>query len=1101
MRGWVARVRIACLALLAASALAAIDAPSAGAASDVGFGKVALVGESSDAPTTLQFGPDGRLYVGDLDGTIRAYSIERLRRNSYHVTATETIARIADIPNHDDDGTPRPDVSGRLVTGLVVVGTASAPVLYVSSSDPRFGGSRYGGDTGLDTNSGVVTRLRWDGARWRSRDLVRGLPRSEEVHAPNGLALDPTSNTLYVAVGGNTNMGAPSESFAALPEYALSGAIVSIDLSALGATPYDLPTLDDPARPGDPDAGDPFGGNDGANQARLVDGGPVRLFASGYRNPYDLTLSTAGRLYATDNGSNAGAGGPPVGEGGPSCTNEAVEGGISAEDSLHLVDAGDYAGHPNPTRANRSNTFAGQSPVSSADPRQCDWVPPGPERGSLATFPESTDGIDEYTASNFSGAMRGDLLLTTYADNLVYRVELNASGDAVASTSSLFSNIGRRPLDVTAQGDHDVFPGTIWVADHLAGDIVAFEPNDYGGTPGPCTGSDDASLDDDADGFSNADEIDNGTDPCSAGDVPPDRDGDRLSDRNDPDDDDDGRPDTSDPFAVDPNNGATTELPVRLTWDPGSTRGGLLDSGFTGLMTNGVDDYESLFDPASMTVGSATGTLTIDAVPGGTAHGSANTQRFGFQIGLGVDPSSEPFRIETRLVAPFAGAAPEPNQSMGLAFGTGGQDDYVELSLSAARAGGAVEFRREVGGRASARTVSALAMPGPDAVVLSLVVDPAAATVQPRYAVESGGSVGRARRLGPVVSIPPSWTSAGAPAAGILATSSGPAPPFPATWDYLRATSLAAAAPSSGVAGERRAAGPTALGSWGTRAPTGRERQEVGYSRVGDRFYLAWGGTSFQAYNPRRDRWRALGDLPADLDHIQTVVLGGKLYSLGGLVRAPGQPKAPSGAVWIYDPGTDAFSSGAALPEGRERGAGGVVAWRGRLYYFGGLRNGVAVPWVDVYDPVLDAWTSLPDMPRARDHFQAVIVGDRMYAIGGRAGDPMSPFGFNDAYDLVSGAWTTGLAPLPTPRGGYAVALVQGHILVIGGEGGGRTFSTVEAYDPSADAWRELAGMPTARHGIQAVVWRGKVFVAAGGALAGGRDPTDIHEVFRPPSL
>src|SRR2546422_3661274 len=93
-------------------AIVAVVAPigtltAASAAGDVGFGKSELIGESSDHPTTLQFGPDGRLYVGELTGAIRAYTIDRLGYNQYTVTATETIDKVANIRNHDDDGTPR----------------------------------------------------------------------------------------------------------------------------------------------------------------------------------------------------------------------------------------------------------------------------------------------------------------------------------------------------------------------------------------------------------------------------------------------------------------------------------------------------------------------------------------------------------------------------------------------------------------------------------------------------------------------------------------------------------------------------------------------------------------------------------------------------------------------------------------------------------------------------------------------------------------------------------------------------------------------------------------------------------------------------------
>ncbi len=49
----------------------------------------------------------------------------------------------------------------------------------------------------------------------------------------------------------------------------------------------------------------------------------------------------------------------------------------------------------------------------------------------------------------------------------------------------------------------------------------------------------------------------------------------------------------------------------------GADEGGLLGLGFTGLMTNGVDDYESLFDPATLTAGGAAGVFTIDSATAG----------------------------------------------------------------------------------------------------------------------------------------------------------------------------------------------------------------------------------------------------------------------------------------------------------------------------------------------------------------------------------------------------------------------------------------------------------------------------------------------------
>jgi glucose/arabinose dehydrogenase len=436
------------------------------------FAKGVVGGTGTDRVTTLQFGPDGRLYVGQQNGLIKVLTLVRHGPGSYETVARQTIGELVDLPNHDDDGGENPRYVGRLLTGLVVTGSATRPVIYAVTTDPRIGGGVKKWNRNLDTNSGVLSRLSWDGAAWQRLDLVRGLPRSEENHAGNGLALEPSGRRLFLAQGGNTNNGAPSEEFVLTPEYALSAAILSIDLAAIGDTTYDLPTLDDPARPGPEDAGDPFGGADGSNQARLVPGGPVQVYAPGFRNPYDLVLTAGGELYTVDNGSNPGFGDAPAPAGGR-CTNEPRPGGRRQVDTLHRVTPGYYGGHPNPTRANPENRFGDQSPVAVADGNQCQYRA-GASSEALATFDASTNGIAEYRSRAFGGALAGDLLVASF-DNRVYRVEVTPRRRR-AGVAVLFDHVGSAPLDVTAQDDAGAFPGTIWVGDVGDGTITVFEP-------------------------------------------------------------------------------------------------------------------------------------------------------------------------------------------------------------------------------------------------------------------------------------------------------------------------------------------------------------------------------------------------------------------------------------------------------------------------------------------------------------------------------------------------------------------------------------------------------------------------------------------------
>lgn len=417
--------------------------------------------------TSLQFGPDDYLYVATMDGPIHVFDVTRNGSDNYSAVLLETINLIKDVPNHNDDGTP--DFSGkRLLTGIHVTGTASTPVIYAASSDPRQAAGPSGNDVGLDTNSGILHKLTKNGGSWVKQDLVRGLPRSEENHVPNGLVL--VGNKIFLNIGGHTNEGVPSNNFAELPEYALSAAVLEIDLDQIGSSTYDIPTLNGPA-----DEHDPFGGHDGLNQAKLVEDGPIELFATGLRNAYDIVYTDTGRFYVWDNGGNTGWGGEP----GSDCSDDVDNGGTRAEDGLHLLVKGYYAGHPNPTRGSKNNTFGGQSPIEGdANPVECEYLIPGSEDGALTVNGPSTNGLDEYTASNFGGAMKGDLLAVAFNKSM-YRVELNNQGNVVTSKSVLFDGIGQTPLDLTTQADADIFPGTIWVVDNIQKTITVLEPADY----------------------------------------------------------------------------------------------------------------------------------------------------------------------------------------------------------------------------------------------------------------------------------------------------------------------------------------------------------------------------------------------------------------------------------------------------------------------------------------------------------------------------------------------------------------------------------------------------------------------------------------------
>lgn len=1125
-----------------------------------GNGRLAAVASLSN-PTSLQFGPDGKLYVSQQNGIIKVYTIVKNAPNNYSKSYEETISLINQIPNHNDDGTLAFEVVTRQVTSLVVTGTPTAPILYVSSSDSRIGGPS--GDLNLDTNSGIISKLTKTADGWDKIDLVRGLPRSEENHSNNGMQLDGTM--LYIVTGGNTNAGGPSTNFAYTPEYALSTAVLSINLAAIEALPtqgsgvnkykYDLPTLDDPNRPGNPDAGDPFGGNDGLNQAKIDPAGPVQVFASGFRNGYDLVITkTPGkprRMFVTDNGPNQGWGGHPANEGAGTATNNYVQGEpgsttntphdaiVNNLDNLHYI--GDmstytpgsfYGGHPNPTRANpagaglytHSNgvgvwrtTKTGVNPLPAdwpplplnmAHPIEGDFQNPGETDNALLTYTASTNGIVEYTASGFGGALKGHLLVASF-DGTIQKITLNAAGTGVDNTLGekrvnqdvpIASNFGAQPLDLTTQGDNDIFPGTIWAACYGSNSIYVFEPEERTS----CDAAYSITADDDEDGFSNADEIDNGSNPCSMASKPTDSDGDGQSDFNDPDDDNDNLVDTADYFPLDPNNGKSTNLP--LTYElfnnyPGT---GLFGLGFTGLMLPRQSEfnYRDFLNEETLVAGGAVGALSLVSVSEGDPYRAFNNQENAFQFGVNVTSSTGPFTVKTRMLGPFFnGQIPQYFQSQGVYIGTGDQDNYLKLVLDAGGGQGGFEVLYELNGEVVSNGFYALPGGLPSSTLdLYLSVDPATGMVQPRYAKEGGQTID----LGPPLAVTGDLlsavkgTAASALAVGILATSLN-STPFTATWDMISVRSDA-----------HTQADQTVVSLSLMNADTDQEIRVLTPGSQIDLFTLPTRNINIRANvnTPAVPVKSVLMALTGSQVHTQTenvapYALFGDNYGnfnawtpmVGSynLTATPytsengsgvaGNPLSLSFTVVDQAPLTGRWQTlvpTAGSPTARHEAA---YVQAGDKFY---LMGGRGIKPVQVYEPLGRTWTNAVATPIEMHHFQAVTLEGLVYVVGALTGNyPAEPSISNVyIYNPTTNKWLVGPeVPVSRRRGAAGAVAYNNKIYVVGGNASGHNAGFVnwfDEFDPATNTWKVLPNAPHARDHFMAVIIDNKLYAAGG---------------------
>ena len=350
-------------------------------------------------PTQGTWGPDGRLYVGSVTGEIKAYTFD----DNYNTIATQTIGTIAGLSNHN-------------ILGIAFnpYDATGQPKIYISHSQlfangggdiPAGSFAPYSGQVSVLTGPNFLTFT----------PLITGLPVSNHDHGVNGLTFDDAGN-LLIAVGSSTNAGIPSTPLGALPESPFSAAILKATITKPnfnGSIGYV-----DPAT-GQTNNNQIFGGN-----VNVQPGVDVSVYASGFRNPFDIVWTTKGLLYGLDNGPNNifGAASTSATTQGPDPDNP---------DELNLIVEGLYYGHPNRNRGRSSaiqNVYYGPNTASI----------PGVYKSPLTTIDSSTNGIDEYRATTFNSQLRGNLLGQKF-NGILYDFALSPDGMQVA-TSTLPNN-------------------------------------------------------------------------------------------------------------------------------------------------------------------------------------------------------------------------------------------------------------------------------------------------------------------------------------------------------------------------------------------------------------------------------------------------------------------------------------------------------------------------------------------------------------------------------------------------------------------------------------------------------------------------------------
>jgi hypothetical protein len=402
--------------------------------------------------TSLEFGPDGKLYVATITGMIHRYDVNpdgTIIKGSQETLYSDYFQQF----RGSSEAAEQQGEGRRSIIGIsfdpedpnTIWITDNWPVPRESKAfeTPEFSGQISKvtlGAGGSLQNATVET-------------YIAGLPRSGGDHVTNSIEFraNPAAGQpgepnylLYVSQGSNSAAGQKDNAWGFRPEKLLNAAVLEVDPTRdVSGGPFDVrtepltlasdPTTDLPENQFNADGTYPGSYNPFAEDAVL------KIYATGIRNAFDLVWHSNGHLYMPTNGTAAGGLSP---DNPNTAVNEASSGGSPKQlDYFFDVQKDGYYGHPNPRQGHY--ILNGGNPTSGVDKNEVGgntYYAPGtqPEAdydidGAYSLdFNKSPNGATEYTGNAFGANLKGAVLFAQFStgDNVRY-IQFNAAGDII----------------------------------------------------------------------------------------------------------------------------------------------------------------------------------------------------------------------------------------------------------------------------------------------------------------------------------------------------------------------------------------------------------------------------------------------------------------------------------------------------------------------------------------------------------------------------------------------------------------------------------------------------------------------------------------------